>query len=42
MGITVLHITHSREEAAALADTCLELDVVPESRRAVIQTVSLR
>lgn len=42
MGITVLHITHSREEAAALADTCLELDVVPESRRAVIQTLSLR
>lgn len=42
VGITVLHITHSREEAAALADTCLELDVVPESRRAVIQTVSLR
>lgn len=42
MGITVLHITHSREEAAALADTCLELDVVPDSRQAVIRPVPLR
>lgn len=42
MGITVLHITHSREEAAALADTCLELDVVPDSRQAVIRPVPHR
>ena len=42
MGITVLHITHNREEAAALADTCLELDVVQDSRQAVIRSMSLR
>jgi ABC-type sugar transport system ATPase subunit len=41
-GVTVLHITHNRDEAIALADICFEIGKDDDRGRVSIRTINLR